>query len=133
MQPGCPANAVHSPIFCSAKNTCVMSGDNAVRLPGQMQFTSSIPGPRKTEFRDLLKSTQLLNRKELEDVFYIQIERLDDSYPLVYQLHRSDERIKRIYAKTPAVQKRAAPPFSKLLQNRVEYGKVFNIWINLLL
>src|ERR1041385_6211471 len=87
----CPADAVHSPIFCSAKNTCVLSGDNAVRLPGQMQFTSSISGPRKTEFRDLLKSTQLLNRKELEDVFYIKIELIDESYPMVYQWHQLNE------------------------------------------
>src|SRR4051812_20679435 len=93
---GCPADAVHSPIFCSAKNTCVLSGDNAVRLPRRMQFTSSIPGPRRTEFHDLLKSTQLLNRKELEDVFYIKMERINDSCPTVYQLHQSDKRIKRI-------------------------------------
>ena len=89
--------------FRSAKDKCVLFGDNVVRLPvgcgavaRRMQFTSSIPGPRRTEFRDLLKSTQLLNSKELEDVFYIQMERLDDSYPMVYQLHQSDERIKRI-------------------------------------
>src|ERR1041385_3317004 len=100
---GCPADAVNSPVFCSAENTCVLFGDNAVRLPGQMQFTSSIPGPRRTEFCDLLKSTQLLNRKELEDVFYIKMERLDERYPTVYQLHRSDERIEKNYAKTSAI------------------------------
>src|ERR1041385_8964012 len=96
---GCPADAVHSLIFCSAKSTCVLSGDNAVCLPGQMQFTSLIPGPRRTDFRDLLKSTQLLNRKELEDVFYTQMECLDDSYPMVYQLYQSDKRIKQFSQK----------------------------------
>src|ERR1041385_810571 len=61
------------------------------------------------------------------------MERLDESYPTVYQLHRSDERIEFFYAKTSAVHKRAAPPFSKLLQNGAESRKVSNIWINLLL
>src|ERR1041385_7496682 len=90
----------------------------------RMQFTWSISGPRRTEFRDLLKSTQLLNRKELEDVFYIQMERLDDSYLMVYKLHQLDELTKRTYAKTPAVQNKTATPFFKLLQNRGESGKV---------
>ena len=31
----------------------------------------------------LVESTQLLNRKELERVLYIQMERLDESYPTV--------------------------------------------------
>src|SRR3954466_13837624 len=77
----------------------------------QMQFTRPIFGSARTEFRDLLESTLLLNRKELEDVFYLKMERLDDTYPMVYQFHRSDERIKKNYAKTSAVQTRAAHLF----------------------
>ena len=65
----------------------------------------------KIEFRILVKSMLLLNRKELESVFYIKIERLDDTYPMVYRLHRSDKRIKKIYAKTSAAHTRAAHHF----------------------
>ena len=61
------------------------------------------------------------------------MERLDESYPTVYQLHWSDERIEKNYAKTSAVHKRAAPPFSKFLQNRAESRKVFNMSKMLLL
>ena len=61
------------------------------------------------------------------------MERLDESYPTLYQLHRSDEWIEKNYAKTSAVHKRAAPPFSKFLQNGAESRKVFNISKMLLL
>ena len=69
-----------------------MFGDNAVRLAvgcgavsRRMQFTWPILGLRRTKFRDLLESMLLLNRKEFEDVFYMKMERLDDTYPTVYQ------------------------------------------------
>ena len=55
------------------------------------------------------------------------MECLDEGYSTVYQFHRSYERIEKIYAKNSAVQKRAAPPFSKFLQNGVESRKLFNI------
>ena len=48
-----------------------------------MQFTRPISGSAKNEFRFLVESTQLLNRKELEKAIYIQMERLDESYPTV--------------------------------------------------
>src|SRR3954466_315389 len=88
----------------------------------QMQFTRPIFGSAKTEFRDLLESTLLLNRKELEDVFYMKMERLDDTYPMEYQFHRSDERIKK-YVKTFAAQTRAAHRFPNSFKAVKNLGK----------
>ena len=101
-----PANAVRFVDSGPAKNTYALFGDNAVRLTvGCGAVSSECSSLRrfrvrgKTEFRDLVKSTLLLNRKELEDVFYMKMERLDDTYPMVYQFHRADGELKRIYAK----------------------------------
>ena len=116
------------------KTRAILFGDNAVRLTvGCGAVSGECNSLRRFWVREerssafLVESIQISNRKELEDMFYIQMERLNDSYQMVHQLHQSDERIKRIYAKTPAVQKRAPTPFFKLLQNLVEFGKVFNI------
>src|SRR3954468_639340 len=84
---------------------------DAVRLPSECISLRRFRVREKTGFRDLLKSMLLLNRKELEDVFYIQMERLYDSYPIVYQFHRLYERIKKVSAKMSAAQARAAHRF----------------------
>ena len=130
MRCGCTANAVHLADSWSAKNTWDLFGDNAVHLTVRckpMQFTRRFFVPRKKWVRILVKSTLLLNRKALERKLYMKMECLDESYLTVYQLHRSDERIEKIYAKTTAVHKRATPPFSKLLQNGAVYRNVFNM------
>src|SRR4051812_16105632 len=81
--------------FCLSRMQCTCPvGCGAIAR--RMQFAWSISGPQRTSSAFLEESTQLLNRKELERVLYIQMEHLDERYLTVYQLHQSDERIKKI-------------------------------------
>src|ERR1041385_8261091 len=107
MQSGAPRMHFTCRFFVPRKTRAILCSDNVVRLTvecgavsGECSSLRRFRVRGKTEFRDLVNSTLLLNRKELEDVFYMKMERLDDTYPMVYQFHRSDEQIKTIYAKT---------------------------------
>ena len=52
---------------------------------------------------------------------------LDDIYPTVYHLLHSDERFRKKMQKNARCHSSYAAPFSKLLLNREESRKVFNM------
>ena len=94
--------------FVPRKTRAFLFADNAVRLTvgcgavsGECSSLRRFRVRGKTEFRDLVNSTLLLNRKELEDVFYMKMERLDDTNPTAYQLHQWTNESKNFTRKCP--------------------------------
>ena len=63
---------------------------------------------KKQSVRISLKSKLLLNRKELERVFYMKKLRLVDIFHPAYRLNHSDQRFVKISRKTAAATRR--PP-----------------------
>jgi len=117
------------------KALAFLFGDNAVRLhvdavrpPDRYSSLGRFWVREERSSAFLVESTQLLNHKKLERVLYIQMERIDGSYPTVYQLHRSDERIKKNYTKTPAVHKRAAHRFQNSFKTVKNLEKCSTCW-----
>ena len=77
----------------------VLVADNAVWLPDECSSLRRFRIREKIEFRVLVKSKLLLNRKELESVFYMKKLRLIDTFPTVYRLDQSDKWIKKFAQK----------------------------------
>ena len=55
----------------------------------------------KQSVRFSVKSKLLLNRKELERVFYMKKLRLVDTFPTAYRLNHSEQRFVKISRKRP--------------------------------
>jgi len=70
----------------------------------------------------------LLNRKELERVFYMKKLRLVDIFPTAYDLNYSDQPFGKISRKNSRCLSTSAARFSKLTKNCKESQKHFNIW-----
>ena len=56
-----------------------------------MQYTGRFRGREKQSVRILVNSKKLLNRKELESVFYMKKLRLVDIFPTAYDLNHFDQ------------------------------------------
>ena len=67
-----------------------------------MQYTRWFWCREKQSIRILVILKLLLNRKELESVFYMKKLRLVDIFPMMYHLHHSAERFEKTYEKTAA-------------------------------
>ena len=83
----------------------------------------------KTEFRDLVNLKLLLNHNELEKIIDMKKMRLDDIFPMVYHLLRTDKRFRRNHEKTLAATHRAPSVFETALKPRgisknVQHGEV---------
>ena len=65
-------------------------------------------GVAKNSVRILVNLKFLLNRKELERVFYMKKLRLVDIFPMAYRLNHSDWRFAKFLQKTAAATRR--PP-----------------------
>ena len=65
-------------------------------------------GVAKNSVRISVNLKLLLNRKELERVFYMKKLRLVDIFPTAYRLNHSDQRFVKISRKTAAATRR--PP-----------------------
>ena len=86
---------------------CGFSSD-AVRLFSRMKYPRRFGCREKQSVRISVNLKLLLNRKELERVFYMKKLRLVDIFPKAYQLNHSDQRFAKISRKTAAATRR--PP-----------------------
>ena len=73
-----------------------------------MQYTRRFGCRKKQSVRILVKSELLLNRKELERVFYMKKLRLVDIFQTAYRLNHSDQLFVKISRKTATATHR--PP-----------------------
>ena len=85
-------------------------------------------GVAKNSVRFSVKSKLLLNRKELERVFYMKKLRLVDIFPTTYDLNYSDQPFLKISRKNSRCLSKSAARFSKLTKIRKESQNHFNIW-----
>ena len=149
MQCTCPSNEVRYFVWSSAfffprprKNTskqketmqCTCPSDavryfvwsNAFFCP--MQYIRRFWSREEQSVRFSVKSKLLLNRKELERVFYMKKLRLVDIFPTAYDLNYSDQPFVKISRKNSRCLSKSAARFSKLTKNRKESQNHFYIW-----
>ena len=88
---------------------------NAVRLFvccsavfSRMKYPRRFGCREKQSVRISVNSKFLLNRKELERVFYMKELRIVDMFPTAYRLNHSDQRFAKFLPKTAAATRR--PP-----------------------
>ena len=96
---------VHLPACCSAVfslKQCVLLSDDDFGVT------------KKQSVRFLLILKLLLNRKELERVFYMKKLRLVDIFPTAYDLNHSDQPFVKISRKNSRCLSKSAARFSKL-------------------
>ena len=101
----CPTkrnHEVHLTVYCSA----VFSLKQCVLL-----FDDDFGVTKKQSVRFLLILKLLLNRKELESVFYMKKLRLVDIFPTAYHLNHFDNRFVKISRKTAAATRRLPHDF----------------------
>ena len=75
---------------------------------GRMKYPRRYGCRKKHSVRISVNSKFLLNRKELERVFYMKKLRLVDIFPMAYRLNHSDQQFVKISRKTTAATRR--PP-----------------------
>ena len=95
MQFSYPCDAVRFFVRCSA-------------VFSRMKYPRRFGCREKQSVRISVNSKFLLNRKELERVFYMKKLRLVDIFPTAYRLNHSDQRFAKISPKTAAATRR--PP-----------------------
>ena len=108
-------------------------GCSALLHPKQCSFLSDGVhfvdlGVAKNSVRFSVKSKLLLNRKELERVFYMKKLRLIDIFPTAYDLNHSDQPFVKNSRKNSRCLSKSAARFSKLTKNHKESQNHFNIW-----
>ena len=91
------------------------------------EVSTSIWVSRKNSVRISVNLKLLLNRKELERVFYMKKLRLVDIFPTAYDLNYSDQPFVKISRKNSRCLSKSTARFSKLTKNCKEYQKRFNI------
>ena len=115
MQFSYPCDAVRFFLRCSA-------------VFSRMKYPRRFGCCKKQSVRISVNSKFLLNRKELESVFYMKKLRLVDIFPTAYDLNYSDQPFLKISWKNSRCLSTSAARFSKLTKNRKESQNHFNIW-----
>ena len=77
----------------------------------RMKYARRFGCCEKQSVRILVNSKFLLNRKELERVFYIKELHIVDIFATAYRLNHSDQRFAKISRKTAAVTRRPLHDF----------------------
>ena len=95
MQFSYPCDAVRFFVRCSA-------------VCSRMKYPRRFRCRKKQSVRISVNLKFLLNRKELERVFYMKELRIIDIFPTAYRLNHSDQRFAKISRKTAAATRR--PP-----------------------
>ena len=94
----------------------------------RMKYPRRFGCREKQSVRISVNSKFLLNRKELERVFYMKKLRLVDIFPTAYDLNHSDQPFVKISRKNSRCLSKSAARFSKLTKNRKESQNHFYIW-----
>ena len=115
MQFSYPSDAVRFFVRCSA-------------VFSRMKYPRRFGCREKQSVRISVNLKLLLNRKELERVFYMKKLRLVDIFPTAYDLNYSDQPFIKISRKNSRCLSKSAARFSKLTKNRKESQNHFNIW-----
>ena len=92
-----------------------------------MQYIRRFWVAEKQSVRFSVNSKFLLNRKELERVFYMKEVRIIDIFPTAYDLNYSDQPFVKISQKNSCCLSKSAARFSKLTKNCKESQNHFNI------
>ena len=110
-----PSDAVRFFVWCSA-------------VFSRMKYPRRFGCREKQSVRISVNSKFLLNRKELERVFYMKKLRLVDIFPTAYRLNHSDQRFAKNSRKNSRCLSKSAARFSELTKNCKESQNHFNIW-----
>ena len=94
----------------------------------RMKYARRFGCREKQSVRISINSKFLLNRKELERVFYMKRLRLVDIFTTAYDLNHSDQPFGNISQKNSRCLSTSAARFSKLTKIRKESQNHFNIW-----
>ena len=114
MQFSYPCDAVRFFVRCSA-------------VFSRMKYPRRFGCREKQSVRISVNLKLLLNRKELERVFYMKKLRLVDIFPTAYDLNYSDQPFVKILRKNSRCLSKSAARFSKLTKNCNESQNHFNI------